>query len=357
MRFVSTSSSSDMSDQQTAAEQADWNGEQFERVRAVFDSTPSAGSVDTALLERVRTEFPGRGDDLHAGIGVLRDLLRIENRPERFRRALRVWTGKVAASIRGGDFHSAGTWMRAVTESPVFPHEFALHVAEAVRELSREDLLEELVRKLAKAGDPPSAAPLLMAWGEPLVEYLVAGMTVENPTVNRRHLVEYLGMAGRADVRLLTPYLRDPRWFIVRNVATAVGRTGRETGVPALEAVLDHPDDRVRVEALRSLAAITQDEGVAYALRALTDESPRVRQAAVSLLRASPSAAVVPGVADVLEAVSLNADEARRLIDVIAERRSEAGRAALEALAAKRAGFGSGKTVRDAARAALERLR
>jgi hypothetical protein len=335
----------------------DWNGQQFELVRAVFDSSSEVGSGDAALLERVRAEFPGRGDDLHAGVGVLRDLLRIEQRPERFRRVLRVWTGKIATSIRRGDFHGAGTWMRAVTENPVFPKEYALHVVEAVRELSREELLEELVSKLAKAGDPPSAAPLLMAWGEPLVEYLVAGMAVSSPPVNRRHLVGYLGMAGRADVRLLTPYLRDPRWYIVRNIASAIGRTGRETAVPALEDILHYPDDRVRVEVIRALIAIGGEDGVAPALNALGDESPRVRQAAVSLLRASPSDAVVTGVASILVSGSHNADDARRLVDVIAERRSPAARGALEQLAAKRGGSGASRVVREAASAVLERMR
>lgn len=350
-----------MTDQSTAPAldetSADWNGEQFDRVRAVFDSSSGAGSADSALLERVRAEFPGRGDDLHAGVGVLRDLLRIEQRPERFRRVLRVWTGKIATAIRRGDFHGAGTWMRAVTEAPVFPNEFALHVVEAVRELSREELLEELVVKLAKAGDPPAAAPLLMAWGEPLVEFLVGGMALEAPPVNRRHLVEYLGMAGRADVRLLTPYLRDQRWFIVRNLATALGRTGRATAVPALESVLDHPDDRVRVEVMRALTAIGGEDGIAPALKALGDESARVRQAAVSLLRASPSESVVSGVASVLASGSHSVDEARRLIDVIAERRSPAARNALEQLAAKKGGLGAGRVVRDAARVVLERTR
>lgn len=349
-----------MTDQSTAAmvpaTSVDWNEEQLERVRAVFDSS-SSGSVDSLLLERVRTEFPGRGDDLHAGVGVLRDLLRIEQRPERFRRVLRVWTGKITSSIRRGDFPGAGTWMRAVTESPVFPNEFALHVVEAVRELSREELLKELVVQLAKAGDPPAAAPLLMAWGEPLVEYLVAEMAVDTPPINRRHLVEYLGMAGRADVRMLTPYLRDPRWFIVRNIATAIGRTGRETAVPALEGVLDHPDDRVRVEVIRAISAIGGVDAIAPALKALGDDSARVRQAAVSLLRASPSDAVVTGVATILGSGTHSPDVARRLVDVIAERRSAPARAALEQLAAKKGGFGSARVVREAAKAVLERMR
>ncbi len=339
-----------------AANGVDWHGQQYERVRAVFDAVAAGGSGDVALLERVRAEFPGRGDDLHAGIGVLRDLLRIEIRPERFRRLLRIWSGKVATALRRGDFYSAGVWMRAVTESPVYPQDFAVHVAEAMREMSRDDLLEELVVKLAAAGDPPSAAPLLAAWGDPLVEYLIAGMVVKEPVVNRRHLVEYLGMAGRSDVRLLTPRLRDPRWFIVRNIATAIGKAGRASAIPALEAVVDHPDDRVRVEVLRSLVTLKGDEGISYAVDALRDPSPRVRQAAVSLLRASPSDHVVPGVVDVLGDGPATPDEARRLVDIIAERRTDQARAALEGLVGKRFAVGATRTVRDAAKAALEKL-
>ena len=211
--------------------------------------------------------------------------------------------------------------------------------------------------KLAAAGDPPSAAPLLAAWGEPLVEFLIAGMLVDEPVVNRRHLVEYLGMAGRSDVRLLTAWLRDPRWFIVRNIATAVGKAGRTTAVPALEAVLDHTDDRVRVEVVRALVALKGDEGIGYALAALRDPSPRVRQAAVSLLRASPSDEVVPGVVGVLGDGPATADEARRLVDVIAERKTPQAVEALESLVAKRFAVGSLRTVRDAAKAALGRVR
>ena len=341
----------------TADMGTDWHGQQYERVRAVFDAAASGGSGDVAILERVRAEFPGRGDDLHAGVGVLRDLLRIESRPERFRRLLRAWSGKIGAAIRRGDFYSAGTWMRAVTESPVFPADFALHVTEAMRELSREELLQDLVVKLAAAGDPPSAAPLLAAWGEPLVEYMVGGMLVDEPVVSRRHLVEYLGMAGRADVRLLTPWLRDPRWFIVRNVATAVGKTGRATAVPALEAVVDHADDRVRVEVVRALVALKGDEGIGYAVAALRDQSPRVRQAAVSLLRASPSVEVIPGIVGILGDGPATGDETRRLVDVIAERRSPQALEALKGLVAKRGAIGGSRTVREVAKVALERFR
>jgi hypothetical protein len=324
---------------------------QYEQVRAVFD-TAGAGSADSALAERIRAEFPRPSDDLRAAVAAFRELLRIEQRHERFRRLLRAWSSKVTAGIRSGDFASAGIWMKAVTENPVFPGEYALHVNEAIRELSRPALLDELVVALAKAGDPPGAAALLSGWGEPLVEYLIGGMLVDEPKVNRRHLVEYLAMAGRNDVRLLTPWLRDPRWFIIRNVATAVGKTGRETAIPALLAVVDHEDDRVRVEAIRAVATIEGETAVPLLVRSLADPSQRVRNAAVSLLRAEPSDDVVIQVGEYLATGEVNPDDARRLVKVIAERTSETARLVLAGLAGKRFAMGSAKAVRDAARSA-----
>lgn len=331
---------------------AEYRAVQYEQVRAVFD-TAGAGSADAALAERICAEFPRPSDDLRSAVAAFRDLLRIEQRHERFRRLLRSWSARVTGGFRSGDFATAGIWMKAVTENPVFPGEYALHVNEAIRELSRPALLDELVAALAKAGDPPEAAALLSGWGEPLVEYLIGGMLVEEPKVNRRHLVEYLAMAGRNDVRLLTPWLRDPRWFIVRNVATAVGKTGRETALPALLAIIGHEDDRVRVEAIRAVATIEGAGAVPLLVRSLHDPSQRVRHAVVSLLRAEPSDAVVVQVGDYLTHGSATPDDARRLVKIIAERSGDVARGVLATLAEKRFAVGTAKVVRDTARAAL----
>lgn len=327
---------------------------QYERARAVFDSA-GYGSADRDLAERLRAEFPRPSDDLRASVAAFRDMLRLEMRPERFRRLLRAWAGRVVAGIRSGDFVAAGAWMKALTENPVFPSEYSHHVTEAVRELSRAALLDELVVALAKAGDPPGAAGLLSGWGSPLVEYLIGGMLVEVPKVNRRHLVEYLGQAGRGDIRLLTPWLRDPRWYVVRNVATAIGRAGREGGVAALMSVIDHEDDRVRVEVIRALATLEGPEAVPLLVTALADPSQRVRNAAVSLLRAEPSDEVVLRIADHLGSATVTADDVRRLIKIIAERTSETARATINDLAERRSGRKVPKLVREAARSALGR--
>ncbi|MEE9298059.1 MAG: HEAT repeat domain-containing protein [Acidimicrobiia bacterium] len=332
----------------------DWHDEQLQRVRAVFDSVDTA-AADADLRDKVLAQLPDGPEDLVASIGVFRDLLRVEHRADRFRRLLRIWTGKVAGAVRAREYEKAGMWMRALASAPVFAEEFSHLVAEARRDLSGDELFSDLVTGLVETDSPVSAAPVLAAWGEPLVEYLIGQIVVEESIVNRRHIVEFLGMAGRGDARHLTARLADSRWFVVRNVATAIGKAGRVSALPALESIADHEDDRVRVEVIRAIAALKGDGAVPGVLRFLSDSSPRVRQAAASLLRASAADSVVPGIVEALEAGTGSADDARRLVDIIAERRGPQVREALERLSSRKFALGASKAVRDAARAELER--
>jgi len=327
----------------------DPHADQLAALRRLLD-TVEDGAATTAIADRVLAAAAAHREP---GIVAFRDLLRIETRTSRYHRLLRTWVGKVAGAIRAGDFATAGLWMRALTEAPIHSSELAERMQLAMAELTRPDLLEELVLRLAAAGDPPEARDLLSAWGRPLVDHLIHGMEVEDPPVNRRHLVEYLGMSGTGDLSLLVERLADPRWFIVRNVAIAVGRTGRPEAIPALERVAAHDDDRVRVEALRALVSLDTEHALDRILAGFSDASPRVRQAATSLLRACPDPEVVPGIMGLIHSGSLNAADARRLVEVIAERKGDAPLDALSELAAKRLVVGVARVAREAARQAL----
>ncbi|MBM3694342.1 MAG: hypothetical protein FJW79_00125 [Actinobacteria bacterium] len=323
---------------------------------AAGGEVPEAPSLDEDLVQRLAGQF-AQGGAADAGATVLRDLLRIESRRPRVHRLLRVWAGKVTSAVRAGDLARAESWMRALVVSPTYPAEFADLVAEALDEVSSPEMLDELVVRLAAADPPVTGAGLVAVWGQRLARHLVTGMTVDEPPVNRRFLVEFLSWVGREDVRLVAAYTADPRWFVVRNVAIALGRTGRAQAVAPLESLLDHPDHRVRVEALRGVFALSRGEAVAPLVSALSDAEPRVRHAALSLLRASPSREVVGALVELLERHPPAALEARRLVEIIAERADPAAPAALERLAGRRRGRGAARAVREAARLALEGAR
>jgi hypothetical protein len=313
------------------------------------------GPAPADIRDRIAEEIPGPEDQLALGTGVLRDLLRIETRPDRFRRLLRIWEGKVATAVRSRDLETARAWIVALTRDPVYPQEFASDVAAAFENASRADLIDDLIVWLVDSESMEDGTGLLAEWGGAVVTRIVAMMAVDEPPVSRRYLIDLLGMVGRRDSRLLSRHVGDHRWFIARNIAIALGRTGRLAALPALKSLLAHDDPRVRVEALRGLAAVDGESAVADMVSAFHDPDRRVRQAAVSLMRASGSAEVVPRLAALVDSGRLGTVKTERLVEVVAERKDPAALETLRRWASTRARFGVGKVARQVARRELKK--
>ncbi len=335
--------------------------------RPLLDTDDAVEAFEEQLNERPDADDPGTPsrsgapaapdptDHLAVGIQVLQDLLRIENRPNRVRRVLRIWESKVSTSIRSRNLVAAEAWLRGVTGDMVIPPERAQAVGASLAALSRPALIDDLLVWLVDADAIDAAAGLFAEWGDPIVGRMIDLMAVDDPPVNRRYMVDVLTLIGRADSRLLTPHVADHRWFIVRNVAIALGRSGRLAAIPVLRSLLSHEDARVRVEAARGLAAVDGDAAVGDLVAALQDSDGRVRQVAVSLLRACPSPEVATRLVDVVTSGKMHAVEAERLIEVIGERKDEAARKALEQIVGRRGRRGAPKAIRAAAKRQLAR--
>jgi hypothetical protein len=146
----------------------------------------------------------------------------------------------------------------------------------------------------ALARESPDEAMLL------LLELLAE----ENRLHVRREIVTQLQVLARGRIHLLTAHLVDPRWYIVRNVATVLGSTADPEAVPYLRVAFAHADARVRKEALHALAQIRTPDAVSLMIQGLAHPDPETQQAAahwlgmtgspqaaealIALLRASP---------------------------------------------------------------------
>jgi hypothetical protein len=266
---------------------------------------------------------------------------------------LRTWIGKINEAVHRGDVEGVVRWMDVVVNDLELEEDLDESRESALGELTSPIFLEAVVVALVDRADGDLAASVLRALGARAIDALVGWMAVDDPPVSRRHIVDLLAMAGRFDVRALALHLADDRWFIVRNVAIALGKTGRSQAVEPLLSAADHSDDRVRVEVLRALTTLQGDQSVYLLLGALEDSSRRVRQAAVSLLRASPSRLIVPGLVDAIETGAIVSEDAAGLVDLIAERRDDDVVPSLQRLAGVRFAVGARKAARDAARRAL----
>lgn len=100
----------------------------------------------------------------------------------------------------------------------------------------------------------------------------------------RRILLDTLPKSGAALLPAVRARLASDKWFVVRNAVLLVPRVGGTAH--DLEAAHRHPDDRVRLEVVRSLRALPPDDAVmALATRMLDDATGEVRRNAALLLR------------------------------------------------------------------------
>lgn len=322
-----------------------------------MDRTPT--QIENAPVNGHRGDRPaapaaGAGA-LGARVAALRAALWAASDRDGFAALLAGWKEQLLSAVRAGDADRAEAWLRALVTDPVYPTEMGDLVEEALDEVSVPEVLDEVVVRAAAATVPGTGSGLVAAWGARMAAHLVRGMIAEHSLVSRRHLTEFLAWIGREDIRLLAAFRRDPHWFVVRNLAIALGRTGRPQAVPALESLLEHADPRVRVEVLRSLWTLRGDGSVPVLAAAISDREPRVRHAACSLLRASPGPVVVAEIAAVLQSRNVAVSEVSRLVGLIAERTEATVPATLTHLAELHGVGAVARAVRRAARAALKR--
>jgi hypothetical protein len=110
-----------------------------------------------------------------------------------------------------------------------------------------------------RAGDAATAADVLEPFGPAAVEALLDALADESRRTVRGLLVGLLAALVADDPARLRPHLADPRWFVARNVASALRRVGGAAVVPLLESLAMHPHDAVRQEALQGLASLPPD--------------------------------------------------------------------------------------------------
>ena len=87
---------------------------------------------------------------------------------------------------------------------------------------------------------------------------------------------------GRIDAFL--PYLKDQRWYLVRNVLGILGQMKASAAVKHIRPLVSHAEIRVRREALTALSLIGEREAVEALVASLKDSDARIRVSAARSL-------------------------------------------------------------------------
>ncbi|NIQ39309.1 MAG: hypothetical protein GTN81_12055 [Proteobacteria bacterium] len=94
----------------------------------------------------------------------------------------------------------------------------------------------------------------------------------------RRIICDALADIGKNSIGVFGAFLDDDRWFVVRNIVYVLGRIEKPECLPYLEKALDHPDPRVRREAVQAIpTAASVETATMHLTRKLNDMDGKIR--------------------------------------------------------------------------------
>ncbi|HUH06510.1 MAG TPA: hypothetical protein VML96_01770 [Egibacteraceae bacterium] len=251
-------------------------------------SSQSVGDVreDAESPEaRLRAAFPSDPDqECRIGLQALRDYLLADPGVEQISQTMEAAAVQLRSDIRSlSAMRVTGLLETLDAVTPGAPPD----VRELLRRPRREALSSDVLADVAQAtvGEPHTAVAVLQPFGPAGVSALVEALAVEQRRAVRGLLLSLLVNVVDGDVRQLEPYLDDSRWFVARNVASALRRIGGLDAVPLFERLAAHPHQSVRREALHSLEGAPPEHAApALARLALALEDRSERQACLQAL-------------------------------------------------------------------------
>ncbi len=308
----------------------------------------SSDTTDSEQVAALAEEVAGLVDGHNRGWLVLGDLFAIEHRGDRLRRLLRIWAAKVSDAIRTRAFADAVEWVNILPRAELDPR----LLDDAYRQAATDEILEILTAEGAE--DRATREELLGQLSRRAGKRVLEQLATEEDPGRRRLLIDIVTEIARVDIRSILPGLNDPRWYVVRNVAIALGKSGRRAAGEPLGRLVRHEDHRVRIEALRALFPCLGNASVDHLVSALADDHVRVRASATDLLNALDDEVVIPALSSAVGNETLSVEARVAVIEALGNRTDEAARGMLKQMAETRSRFSSSaRALRAAAREAL----
>ncbi|MBT8165099.1 MAG: hypothetical protein HKO63_02905 [Acidimicrobiia bacterium] len=257
-----------------------------DRIREMIEGIGGLGGAAGGLAGTLRREMT---DTDALGVYVLRVLMEVEERSDRFARLVDSWARLMSESVQAGDLARALVLLESGTSDIELSPQKRRVIESGLVELLRSDYTV-----FNDAAQQPEnremIGRMLAGFGEGAAAHLMERLSVEEDPAIRRVLISLLVIVGAHHSRPIVGFFGDSQWFVVRNAVTIAGKVGGAKWIPHLKPLLSHPDHRVVVESMRALAPIEPDAAVPGLVRNLAHADERVRETAYLLLKDSPSA-------------------------------------------------------------------
>lgn len=320
------------------------------QVASVLRARSSEGITrpETAV-DRLSTAHPNDIDDRRSISNVLRGLFALAVDAESFERTARVWAGRVCAALANGDLPAADEWVAAVGSVGI-DDDSRLLLIDALAAAATGAAVDTLARLISAPDQKGPGARVRKAAPHFAADGLIKELSLEGKSGRRKSLLTALQIVARLKPDRLLPHLSDPRWFVIRNLAVAMGTSQHPEMAAHLQPLTSHIDHRVRLEALRALYRLTGDSCSETLLSATTDEHAAVAAEAGRLLGGIAAPGIDRRLIGMIESGDVAA--ATAAVAALGWRKTDAARGMLHRLAHRKFVWGRARHLKSAARKA-----
>ncbi len=267
-----------------------------------FVSNRSVYSLTPEEVERLRKEVETEIEPTFVLniVDILFEILVWEKEPENYQNAVTILDKVLDAMLTLGEFQKAIDLLKRVY---IFQRTYELKdwQIEILRKLivgAGNDQRIERIGKLLEQEEEIRSEDVhnyLILLQRNAIQPLIRLLGERKKSKTRRVICDALSEIGKSAFELFTPYMDDPRWYLVRNITYILGRIGREESLPYIQKAFIHEDPRVRREAIQALGLTGGTKAVGLLVKALTDEDARIRaMAAINLGKVGKKATLGP---------------------------------------------------------------
>jgi HEAT repeat protein len=231
-------------------------------------------------------------------IDILLEIMALEKEPEPFQDAVNVLQRMLDALLPLGEFQKASDllsrvhiilntyqledWQLKIIQQFIEAAGEPAQIERIGKILEKEKGVKlEEVNKYLTLLRPNSVRPLIEVLGE-----------LSNSKA-RRVLCDVICEIGKNSIEIISPFMNDHRWYLVRNIIYILARVGKEQALPYIQKGCNHMEARVRREAVQALGLIGGSKAFGFLVKALGDTDERIRSmAALNLAKVGKRASL-----------------------------------------------------------------
>ncbi|MGZ7032602.1 MAG: HEAT repeat domain-containing protein, partial [Thermoanaerobaculia bacterium] len=192
------------------------------------------------------------------------------------------------AHLAAGEFAEALNLVERCQELALLTQSDSMRTGaeESLQRLADNETIDVLIESLL-AAQPQATATiqrLALALGSVATQTLLIRLAEENNRSRRRKLFDFVTSLGPVIAADVKSFLDDSRWYVVRNMILVLRATNDRSTLPEMRRLAQHPDLRVRLEAIKSLLVLDSSVPQNLLENALNDRDPKLAETAVTLV-------------------------------------------------------------------------